>query len=191
MPTNVDQSLFSRQREKLVEHLFIGELWRALWVSGARDTEVLSPQTDDAGYDVVIQSGRVVRHIQLKTSRRGGKARGQKVHLRLADKPGGCVVWILVNEQTMELGPYLWFGGRPGEALPSLEGLKVAKHTKADAKGHKGERADHRVIPKGRFEPIAPFGDLVVRLFGTAAGDADPHRGLPARGPRSRSTGPA
>ena len=35
------------------EHLFVGELVRHLWLKGAASLEVLKPQVDDAGYDVL------------------------------------------------------------------------------------------------------------------------------------------
>lgn len=42
----------SSYREMLLEHLFVGELLKLLWLSGIHDIEVLKPQVDDAGYDL-------------------------------------------------------------------------------------------------------------------------------------------
>ena len=39
----------SSYREAVLEHLFVGELLRALWCSGPVLTEVMKPQGDDAG----------------------------------------------------------------------------------------------------------------------------------------------
>jgi hypothetical protein len=64
-------SLHSSYREILLEHLFVGEVMRHLWVSSGKRLEILKPQVDDAGYDLVLELGKIVRHIQLKTSFEG------------------------------------------------------------------------------------------------------------------------
>ena len=61
-------SVHSSRREKLVEHLFVGEVLRKLWCWGVYDVDVLRAETDAAGYDIVIEVASVVRHIQLKSS---------------------------------------------------------------------------------------------------------------------------
>jgi hypothetical protein len=55
----------------LLEHLFVGSVQRALWrrAEGRLFAEILKPQVDDAGYDVVMECNGHVRHIQLKSSR--------------------------------------------------------------------------------------------------------------------------
>jgi hypothetical protein len=44
---------------------------RHVWVSGGKRLEILTLQVDDGGYDLVLETGSVVRHIQLKTSFEG------------------------------------------------------------------------------------------------------------------------
>lgn len=61
---------------------------------------------------------------------------------------------------------YRFFGGEPGKPLGSLEGFKVATHTKANALGVKSQRPAIRVVPKSRFIPVSTTRDLVKRLFG-------------------------
>jgi hypothetical protein len=61
---------------------------------------------------------------------------------------------------------YLFFGAAPGERLPSLKGMKVAKHTKANAQGKKGERGQLREIPRARFQKVESIRELVGLLFG-------------------------
>jgi hypothetical protein len=46
-----------------------------MWRNGARDIEVLKSEVDRGGYDVVLESNGVIRHIQLKSSFRGSKVR--------------------------------------------------------------------------------------------------------------------
>ncbi len=118
MSVHSEQSAF---REKLLEHLFIGEVLRHLWRRGVTNAEFLRPEVDSGGYDLVIAWGKIIRHIQLKSSHKGSATSRQSVHIRLADKPSGCVVWMVFDEATLELGPFLWFGGRPGEPLPGYQ----------------------------------------------------------------------
>ena len=50
-------TVFSSYRERLIEHLFVGEVLRDLWISGVAEVEVLRPEVDSAGYDVVMECG--------------------------------------------------------------------------------------------------------------------------------------
>src|SRR5262245_17978717 len=117
--------------EKLLEHLFVGDLLRCLWQSGARDMEVLRAEVDRGGYDLVLEANGVRRYLQLKASHARAKAREVKINTNLARKPGGCVIWMRYDPMTLQLGPFLWFGGKPGQALPSL-GEKIGRHTKGN-----------------------------------------------------------
>lgn len=56
------------------------------------------------------------RHIQLKSRRKDGKPREVELNVCLARKPSGCVIWISYNPESLELGPFLWVGGRPRAA---------------------------------------------------------------------------
>ena len=90
--------------------------------------------------------------------------------MRLASKPGGCVIWYDYDPATLELGPFRWFGTLPGRGLPDC-GQKVARHAKADATGTKGLRAGHRVVTRSRFTEVPRVADLVPFLFGYDASD--------------------
>lgn len=131
--------------------------------------EVLRSEVDSSGYDLVIESNGVIRHIQLKASHRKAKTAEVKINLGLSRKPSGCVVWMFHDSDTMELGPFLWFGGEPGQSLPSL-GDKVARHTKGDRTGRKADRPNIRVLSKGKFEPMKSIDDVAVALFGSNRG---------------------
>ena len=156
--------LHSSLREKLVEHVFIGELSRSLWRRRIHQIEVLRPETDFAGYDLAIECHGVLRHIQLKSSHRMAKTSRVAVQTRLADKPSGCVIWIFFDDD-LALGPLLWFGGGPGEPIPSL-GNMMARHTKGDRSGHKKERPNLRVIQKHRFAVADHVDEIANLLFG-------------------------
>ena len=147
-------SLHSSRRENLVEHVFVGEVLRNLWRAGIQEVDILRAETDASGYDIVIDVGSVTRHIQLKSSARNATTTKQKVNVALGTKRSGCVLWVLFNSSTMELGPFLWFGGEPGEPLPDITGFPVATHTKGNKDGEKTERKNIRVISKGKFMKV-------------------------------------
>ncbi len=157
--------LHSSFRESLVEHLFVGELLKISWQRGDCALEVAKPEVDNRGYDLIAELSGVVRHLQLKTARVGATASGQKLHVALAEKPSGCIVWIYFDEATLALGPFFVFGGSAGTPLPDISDLKVAKHTKANAQGVKAERPAVRTVPKGKFERIETAEALYDWLF--------------------------
>lgn len=155
--------------EKLAEHVFVSEILQESYYGSGMTVEVLRSEIDASGYDLVLECNRVMRHVQLKTSKSDGRAAGQKVHISLGGKPSGCVVWIIREEdpelRRMRLS-YRFFGGAPGEPLPSLSPFKVAKHTKGNSAGEKKERPAIRVVPKSRFRAIGTTEELVRVLFG-------------------------
>lgn len=157
--------LHSTLRERIVEHVFVGDALRWLWLHGVTNVEVLRSEFDAGGYDLVMSHGRTVRHIQFKTSMVGGKAASIKASLKLMDKQSGCIIWIIVTPE-LKLDSYRWLGGRPGHALPDIRNMRVAKHTKANAKGKKAERPDQRIIPRSRFDSLGSLDEVLERLFG-------------------------
>lgn len=158
--------LDSSLREKLIEHVFIGDLLRLLWRRGIPDVEVLRAEVDRGGYDLVLECDNVLRHIQFKSSHRGARTSEVSVNIKLAAKPSGCVIWVLFDRDTLQLGPFLWFGAAPGHRLPLL-GEKVARHSKADSNGLKAERPNLRVVRRRCFRVLETMDDVVSALFGT------------------------
>jgi len=163
----VDQShsINSSAREKLIEHLFIGELQKHLWAQGIRNAEILHSEVDSAGYDIVFDVDGIMRHIQLKASYQGAKTSRVNISLDLARKQSGCVIWVGFDRETLNLGTFLWFGGLPGEKLPPL-GDKTARHSKGNSDGVKLERPNLRVLNKGSFERLHGIDALAAALFG-------------------------
>jgi hypothetical protein len=162
------QFLNSSHREKVVEHVFLGELLRHLWVRRIAGVQVLKPEVDAAGYDLVLALGKVIRHVQLKTSMHDATTRSQPIHASLGEVPSGCVVWIRLNED-LRFNHFRWFGGEPGQQLPDLTRFKRAKHTRANAQGVKSVRVQTWAVPESKFERVADLEGLVGRLFGSAA----------------------
>jgi len=152
----------SALRERIVEHVFVGDVLRTLWRCGISDVEILRPEFDAHGYDVVMSRGPVVRHVQLKTQAAGKIS----VSRALAEKPSGCVVWIRLNKNTLELGPFMWFGGAPGEPLPDISRYPNPKRATHNAKGVRPVRKSHHVLPPAAFIRLKTLDEVVVRLFG-------------------------
>jgi hypothetical protein len=162
MATEERHFTHSTLRERIVEHLFVGDVLRTLWRHGVTDMEILRPEFDAHGYDVVMSRGSIVRHVQLKTQSVGKVSIGRA----LAEKPSGCVVRIGLNQETLELGPFFWFGGAPGEPLPDISGCPNPKRPTHNAKGVRPARKNHHLLPTSAFTRLETLDEVVVRLFG-------------------------
>lgn len=159
----------SQYREKMVEHLFVAEMWKEAWFRRNKVIEVLRSEVDASGFDLLLECNNIRRHVQLKASRKGAAARHQKVNMNLEKREGGCVIWIQFDGNAAEgltwLG-YRFFGGKPGENLPKLGELKIARHTKPNMSGVKAERPAIRILPRSKFTPIESSSKLFAALFG-------------------------
>lgn len=160
-----EHSINSSYRERLIEHLFVGELLKLSWRNKDFSLEVSKPEVDNSGYDLIIEANAILRHVQLKAAFVGAKTARQNVHVSLSAKPSGCVVWVYFNQESLELGPFLFFGGKPGDPLPDISDYKLAKHTKGHADGFKAERPNIRIINKGYFKTYSTVNDLYQALF--------------------------
>jgi hypothetical protein len=160
-PHSIDSSL----REQALVHIFLGQLLAFMWRNGGRDIEVLKAEVDRGGYDVVLESNGVIRHVQLKSSFRGSKVREVDVSTKLLRKPGGCILWLEFDRESLAIERFFWFGGKTGMALPDL-GLRVSRHSKGNSEGEKAERPIHRVLSRGRFEALVNIGEVIEKLFG-------------------------
>jgi hypothetical protein len=154
----------STLRERIVEHAFVGDALRLLWRRGVADVEVLRPEFDAHGYDLVMARGAVVRHIQLKTGKqkRPGKV---SLPLALAAKPSGCAVWIRVTD-ALDMGPYHWFGGAPGEPLPPIDAFPAPRRATHNSLGVRPERRNHREVPGTAFRRLETLDEVLAELFG-------------------------
>lgn len=160
-----DHNNHSSYREKLIEHLFIGELLKLSWLKYDCDLEVAKPEVDNAGYDIIAEANGIVRHIQLKASFTASTTTQQKLHVKLATKPSGCVVWLKFNQETMRFEDYLFYGAEPGKPLNNLDNLKVARHSKGNKDGVKHQRPNIRIINKGEFVSFDTVESLYHALF--------------------------
>lgn len=163
-------SVNSSVREQVVECMFLGSLTQTLWTKGVVDFEILHAGSDHRGYDVLVEANGILRHIQLKSSLDGAKTSRQNVNLALGTKPSGCVIWVILDPESMDQIRYLWFGNEPGVPL-DIPGGRIAKHTKGDSKGTKTERPGIRIVNKGEFTQVESIFEIAELLFGNFAGE--------------------
>lgn len=165
-------SIHSTLRERIVEHVFVGEALRTLWRRGITDVEVLRSEFDAHGYDLVMGRGTIVRHIQFKTGIRN-KPAAVSVGRALATKPSGCVIWISVSLD-LSLGPYWWFGGAPGEPLPDLTGFASPKRIGRRETGERPLRINHSKVPSAEFRRLDTLDEVLETLFGPLPNESAP-----------------
>ncbi|KAA9008896.1 hypothetical protein [Histidinibacterium aquaticum] len=152
-------------REIILEHGFIADLLRLCWRRGVHDVEILRSEFDAGGYDLVVSRGDVTRHLQLKAKHVDGRRSSFAVGLRLAARPAGGVLCLVVTDD-LEIDHYRWFGNGPDVPLPDITGMKVARHTKGDAEGTKAERPDHRLVPLSHFDKLRTIEEVAETLLG-------------------------
>lgn len=158
--------LNSSLREMIVEHLFIGEALRILWRSGIVDVEILRSEIDAYGYDLVISSGQLVRHVQLKS---GTKLKKVSISRDLATKPSGCLIFIQVDNN-LDHGPYFTFSGEAGNPLPDLSAFRTTKRATANSLGEKPQRVNHVDVPVSAFKKFESLSHLMSSLLGKQLG---------------------
>lgn len=164
-PDPADTYMYSSFFEKLVEHLFLSELLQEAYLGRGWRVEVARSEVDASGFDLVLEANGVTRHVQLKSSRQAARTEGQNVHVNLLRKASGCVIWVFRShdpERNRFDLEYRYFGGLPGEPLPSIEGFAQARAPG----GAKKIRPNVRVIPKRHFDRLAGIGTVLDRLFG-------------------------
>lgn len=157
----------SSLREKVFEFQLLGELGIEMLARGM-DFAVLHSTSDRDGYDVVIETGPIVRHIQLKTTTIDTTTREVPINMRLASKPAGCVLWSVFDPEVRRFVEYRWFGAMSGHPIPDL-GERAVRHSRANAAGVKAIRPDMRSLGLARFELLYTIEAVADRLFGEEA----------------------
>lgn len=165
-PVDLACATLSVAREKLLEHRLLSDL-AVVMLQRSSPLEILRSEYDSQGYDVVLEASGLLRHLQLKASRQGGKRRHVSISVHLRAKPSGCAVWMFYDPISLGVTELRWFGAPPGGPLPDL-GQAVARHAKGTSEGTKNLRPALRNVGIGKFEMLAGIHDLADRLFGKA-----------------------
>jgi hypothetical protein len=164
LSTSIDKNIHhSTLRERIVEHIFVGDVLRILWGNDITNVEVFRSEFDAHGYDLAMAQRDIVRHIQLKTGLK--KPRKISIAVSLAEKPSGCVIWIQITPD-LKLGPFYWFGSDPGDRLPDISKFPNAIRPTRNKKGERPIRVNYREVPLGKFERIESLPQILARLFG-------------------------
>lgn len=138
----------SQFRENLLEHVFIAEVLQECALVRRQKVAVLRAEVDEDGYDLVLELGSFLRHVQLK-SRYGGAKPSHKaldgLNPKLGGRIGGCVVLMYWRAKDGRIRlTYRWWGSGPGEAADPIP--------------------DHMTL--GQMEIVNSTADLTTRLFG-------------------------
>jgi hypothetical protein len=136
-----------------------------MWCRNHVNVDVLKPEVDAAGYDVVFSHGRVMRHVQIKASLMGGASAEQQISGDLAIHQSPCVVWAIVDN-SLRFQHFYWYGAAPGEPLPEIAGLKPARQARANAQGVKAFRLNTWRLPRSKFTRVNTVDGIAERLFG-------------------------
>jgi hypothetical protein len=146
----------SRTVENLIEHVFLSEVIQECFFRERRLADVLRAEVDAAGYDLILEVDGGIRHVQLKASRKGGSTKKQTINRKLADRTGGCIVWIeyAVDPDVCRADlTYLW---RESTNLPE----KVARNPRTGV-----PRINSCEVKRSDFERLSGVPELVSRLF--------------------------
>lgn len=169
--SNPENSTRSSLRESIIEHVFIGEILKFLWEEHATQVEVLKPQVDDAGYDIVIECKRnsnsdisTPHYIQLKSAFVGSATAKVSLSKKLISKRNWCVIWVFFDPK-FTLKSYLCFGSAFGHTSSDIAKLNQTKHAKGDSTGNKAIRPGHFDVPKGKFVELTMINDVIDKLF--------------------------
>lgn len=127
------------------------------------EVDLLHSDIDASGYDVVLELPNGVRHIQLKAST---KPKQVTANAKITDRPSGCIIVMIVDEETLTFEEFMWFGGQLGKPCPEIRTFPNARHTKGDSKGYKANRQDTYKVSAGKFERVKGFKSLVDKLTG-------------------------
>jgi len=85
----------ARYVENVMEHALLSEILQHCWFIRRDRVEVIRPEVDAGGYDLVLEVNKRVRYVQLKSRWLGAVGpRVLKINSRLQDHPDPCVVWI-------------------------------------------------------------------------------------------------
>jgi hypothetical protein len=85
----------SKYVENIMEHAFLSEVLQHCWFMRHHYVEVIRPEVDASGYDIVLEANRRIRHVQLKAHAAGGaKGAPKPILSRLRDHEDPCVIRI-------------------------------------------------------------------------------------------------
>lgn len=144
----------------LLQHLML----ELLMAEHPRKMTILKAEVDSEGYDLVLACGQSVRYVQLKTLGRSISPVNYSVKASLAELPGGCVLWLCFDQDTLKVTHFHLLAALPnqpmGAMLPSDQAQKLKKGKKVQRPGYvyvKTRDANHRYLSASQLA-LALFG---------------------------------
>lgn len=107
MPASAFLASHSIYVENVMRHCFLYEVMRVLLTrSEALMVTILNSEVDDAGVDIVLTLSSITRHIQMKTINKRHAPNSYNIEDALLELPGGCVMWMTCDLETMSPAVY-------------------------------------------------------------------------------------
>ena len=146
--------------EKMIEHIFLSEILKESWVKFNIKINVLRPEVDDSGYDLILECQGISQYIQLKSTI-NEKTIIPTVNSKLFKKKEFAVILIKVNKEEMIFKEYYYYADKN----ISVENLKSATKNKANTDGVKKERPNTKKIPRSKFVKLNSIPELLEKSF--------------------------
>ena len=148
----------------MLEHIFLSEVLQYAY-RRQQPVGVLRTEVDRAGYDLVLEFGEVTRYIQLKSSSaRNRRPTPPDVNSKLATKPGGCIVWIWLENENEDDKNHVKLKYKFLEAGPS----------KRPNLGHTKGKRDGTLRPSAKCFTTMNITELIEKLLNLAQTSSHP-----------------
>lgn len=152
-------SIDSSYIEKIIEHIFLSEILTIAWKMSKKKINVIRPEVDNSGYDLILECNGIMKFIQLKSSSENIKK--QNINSKLFEKKEFAVILAIVDKEEMNIKEYYYYADKNIVVTK----LKSAKHNKANSKGVKTERPNIKEIPNSGFVKLNSIMELLEKLF--------------------------
>ena len=150
MPTPEFVYRNSRFFENLQEHRFLCDLATHLVLREPPYLlNILKAEVDMFGFDLVLSVGEQTRHLQMKTRSGIPPSNAYQISETIWTIPGGCVVWMLYSQSTLEPTSYYLLGF----PLPGIDEFSLAP--RPGYRNVKMQSANHPSLS------IAQLGDVL------------------------------
>lgn len=148
----------SVMREKLCLHIFLSDIYKLCWKNEKyKDIQILFPEIDSSGADIVIVHKQVSCFIQLKSINKNSSTYKFPINKELFNQSSFCVLLFTLDEETISINYRIF------KKKENLD-YKNAKHSKANAEGIKKERPNIIELPKTEFADIRNT-ELIDKIF--------------------------
>lgn len=153
--------------ENILKHAFLAELSQIAWEKDPLcPLNISNSEVDDSGYDVVLEYGGIVRHVQLKQAHNKKRPQKYSVRVPFATLPGACVVVIIHAISNLRVSSYSFYGKDPDQPMPYIEAHRTTKHPgRRDANGNRKLRLNYRDALYSKFEKNINLHELFNLLF--------------------------